>query len=175
MLLPDIIRAVVEQNLPPSALQGRVMSSPHELQKPVKDFADRLRQRRLHVAVVGDMILDNAIEGVPSGKHPEIEVPLLKEVTFQESIGGAANIALALARLGVDVSLFGIIGSDLPGRQLENLLDRQPFANYLVTERGWPTPRKEWIYHRKEGRPSLILRIDYDKPLPARAREELVG
>jgi bifunctional ADP-heptose synthase (sugar kinase/adenylyltransferase) len=111
------------------------MSIPHELQKPIKEFADRLRRHRLRVAVVGDMILDNAIDGVPGGTHPEVEVPLLKDVTFQESIGGAANIALALARLGVDVSLFGVIGSDLPGRQLENLLDRQPFADHLVTER----------------------------------------
>src|SRR5207244_1412799 len=72
------------------------MSSPHELQKPVKEFADRLRQRRIRVAVVGDMILDNAIEGVPGGKHAEIEVPLLQDVTFQESIGGPADIAAVI-------------------------------------------------------------------------------
>src|SRR5438067_4039149 len=151
------------------------MPGPHELQPLVKDFAERVRRRRVRVAVVGDMILDLVVEGVPAGKHPEIDVTLLKDVTFQECIGGAANIAQALARLGADVSLFGVVGSDLPGRQLENLLDRQPFADYLVTERGWPTPRKEWIYHRKEGRPSPLLRIDYDKPLPGRARDELVG
>src|SRR5262249_17524153 len=78
-------------------------------------------------------------------------------------------------RLGVEVALFGVIGSDLPGRQLENLLDRQPFANYLVNERGWPTPRKDWIYERQGNRTALVQRIDYDKPLSARAREELVG
>jgi D-beta-D-heptose 7-phosphate kinase/D-beta-D-heptose 1-phosphate adenosyltransferase len=151
------------------------MSKPQELQKLVQDFAARVKEQKLRVAVVGDMILDNAIEGVPGVRHVEINVPILRDVTFQESIGGAANIALALARLGVDVSLFGVIGSDLPGRQLENLLDRQTFADYLVTERGWPTPRKDWIYHRQEGRLHLVQRIDYDKPLPARAREELVG
>lgn len=151
------------------------MPQPQELQSLVKDVAARVRERRIHVVVVGDMILDTAIEGTPGGKHPEINVPLLKNATTQESIGGAANIALALSRLGVDVSLFGIIGSDLPGRQLENLLDRQPFQTRLITERGWPTPRKEWIYHRLEGKLSLTLRIDYDKPLPARALDELVG
>lgn len=151
------------------------MAASPELQKLVKSTADKLRQKKITVAVVGDMILDNAIEGVPAGKHPDIGVPLLKEATFQESIGGAANIALALSRLGVEVVLFGIIGSDLPGRQLENLLDRQPFADYLITERGWPTPRKDWIYQRQEGRLVLQMRIDYDKPLEGRAREELVG
>src|SRR6516225_5412713 len=151
------------------------MPDPKDLQKLVKEVADRLRDRRVSIAVVGDMILDNTIEGVPSGRHPDIEVPILREATTQESIGGAANIALALARLGVEVALFGVIGSDLPGRQLENLLDRQPFADYLITERGWPTPHKDWIYQRHDGRLSMVQRIDYDKPLAASAREELVG
>jgi bifunctional ADP-heptose synthase (sugar kinase/adenylyltransferase) len=151
------------------------MSKPQALQPLVRQVSDRLRERRVSVAVVGDMILDNAIEGVPGGLHPETTVPILREATTQESIGGAANIALALSRLGVEVALFGIIGSDLPGRQLENLLDRQPFADYLVTERGWPTPRKDWIYERRGSRVSLVQRIDYDRPWPAQAREELVG
>src|SRR5208283_1542084 len=151
------------------------MADPQALQKLVQDVYVRLRERRVSVAVVGDMILDNAIEGVPGGRHPETTVPILREATCQESTGGAANIALALARLGADVALFGIIGSDLPGRQLENLLDRQPFADYLITERGWPTPRKDWIYERRGNRAELIQRIDYDRPLAGEAREELVG
>jgi D-beta-D-heptose 7-phosphate kinase/D-beta-D-heptose 1-phosphate adenosyltransferase len=151
------------------------MPKPHELQRLVKDVHERLQERRVSVAVVGDMILDNAIEGVPGGFHPETKVPILGEATTQESIGGAANIALALARFGVDVALFGVIGSDLPGRQLENLLDRQNFAVFLVSERGWPTPRKDWIYERQGTKATLIHRIDYDKPLAGRAREELVG
>ncbi|HZT80862.1 MAG TPA: PfkB family carbohydrate kinase [Gemmataceae bacterium] len=151
------------------------MPNPQALQQLVKDVADRMQQRRVSVAVVGDMILDTAIEGVPGGRHAETKVPILREATAQESIGGAANIALALSRLGAEVAVFGVIGTDLPGRQLENLLDRQPFADYLITERGWLTPRKDWIYEREGGRVKMVQRIDYDRPLPARAREELVG
>src|SRR5438105_2256173 len=101
------------------------MSSPQALQPLVQDVTRRLQQRRVAVAVVGDVILDNSIEGAPGGLHPETTVPVLREATNQEGIGGAGNIALALARLGVEVTLFGVVGSDLPGRQLENLLDRQ--------------------------------------------------
>src|SRR5579871_2428217 len=118
------------------------MADPKELQPLVQDVCRRLKERRISVAVVGDMILDTAIEGNPAGRHPDIQVPILRNATEHESIGGAANIALALSRLGGDVTLFGVIGSDLSGRQLENLLDRQTFAHYLVTARGWPTPRK---------------------------------
>jgi D-beta-D-heptose 7-phosphate kinase/D-beta-D-heptose 1-phosphate adenosyltransferase len=151
------------------------MTSPEQLQPLVRDVRQRLQVLPLNIAVVGDMILDNAIEGVPGGVHPETKVQILRDATSQESIGGAANIALALARLGAQVSLFGIVGSDLPGRQLENMLDRQAFATHLITERGWPTPRKDYIYRRAEGRLESVTRIDYDRPLPGRAREELVG
>jgi D-beta-D-heptose 7-phosphate kinase/D-beta-D-heptose 1-phosphate adenosyltransferase len=151
------------------------MPDPTELQELVQTVANQVRGRRLSIAVAGDMILDNAIEGTPGGRHPEIGVAILKNATFQESIGGAGNIALILARLGVDVTLFGVIGSDLLGRQLENLLDRQPFSDYLVRERGWPTPRKDWIYQRQDDRLWLLQRIDYDRPLSEKAREELVG
>jgi D-beta-D-heptose 7-phosphate kinase/D-beta-D-heptose 1-phosphate adenosyltransferase len=151
------------------------MSGPQDVQRLVQDAHDRLQKQRVSVVVVGDMILDTAIEGVPGGRHPETLVPILRDATAHESIGGAANIALSLARLGADVALFGIIGSDLPGRQLENLLDRQPFADHLITERGWPTPRKDWIYERQGGEVALTRRIDYDRPLGGGAREELVG
>ena len=151
------------------------MARPQDVQQLVQDVHNRLQQRKVSVAVVGDMILDTAIEGEPGGRHPETRVPILRNATAQESIGGAANIALTLARLGSDVTLFGIVGSDLPGRQVENLLDRQPFSNYLITARGWPTPCKDWIYEKRDGEIALTLRIDYDRPLAGSAREELVG
>jgi D-beta-D-heptose 7-phosphate kinase/D-beta-D-heptose 1-phosphate adenosyltransferase len=151
------------------------MSGPHDVQELVKSVHDRIQDRRIHAVIVGDMILDRAIEGVPGGRHPETLVPILKNASAQESIGGAANIALALTRLGVDATLFGIIGGDLVGRQLESLLDRQPFADHLITARGWPTPQKDWVYERKDNRVTVTLRIDYDRPLDAGVREELVG
>jgi sugar/nucleoside kinase (ribokinase family) len=84
------------------------MANPHEAQQLVRSFAERLGERQVCVAVIGDLILDNAIEGVSGGRHPDIGVPLLREATAQENIGGAGNIALTLARLGIDVALFGV-------------------------------------------------------------------
>ncbi len=151
------------------------MAEPKELQPLVQQVEQRLRERMVTVAVVGDIILDNAVEGVAGGTHPETQVPVLKEATTQESVGGAANIALALARLGVNVAVYGVIGADLPGRQVQNLLDRLPLADYLVIEPSWPTPRKDWIYERRGNSVILRQRVDYDRPPSARAREDLVG
>ncbi len=151
------------------------MSEARDVRALVQDVHARLQERRVSVAVVGDLILDKAIEGTAGGRHPETNFPILRDATAQESLGGTGNIALTLARLGADVTLFGIIGADLPGRQLENLLDRQPFADHLITERGWPTPQKDWIYERQGARVTPALRIDYDRPLSGTAREEMVG
>src|SRR5437868_15546560 len=64
------------------------MPNPQEIQGLVQEVAQKLQDRRLSVAVVGDMILDNAIEGVPGARHPEIGVPILRDATPQESIRG---------------------------------------------------------------------------------------
>jgi bifunctional ADP-heptose synthase (sugar kinase/adenylyltransferase) len=152
------------------------MNQHEALRNLIERVYRRVQERKLSIAVVGDMILDNLIEAVPGDEHPMMRIPILHEATNQESIGGAANIALALSRLGVEVSLFGIIGSDLTGRLLENLLDRQSINNRLITQRGWPTPRKDWLYYRHAGgQLELKQRIDYDRPVPGSAREELVG
>jgi D-beta-D-heptose 7-phosphate kinase/D-beta-D-heptose 1-phosphate adenosyltransferase len=151
------------------------MSQLETLGKLVRSVARQAGERRLRIAVVGDMILDNTIEGVSGGVHPEVNVPLLRDAHSQESIGGTANIALHLSRLGAAVSLFGLIGGDLRGRQLLNLLDRQPIDCFLLAQRGWPTPVKDWIYRRDGNHLTLIQRIDYDRPLESAPREQLVG
>ena len=48
------------------------MPDPKEIQGLVQNVAKKLQDRRVSVAVIGDMILDNAIEGVPGGQHPKI-------------------------------------------------------------------------------------------------------
>ena len=151
------------------------MSRWTELDQLAHRMESRVRAQPPHIVVIGDMILDNSIVGEPGGRHPDTGVEILRDATSQESIGGAANIAMALTRLGAEVSVFGLIGSDLHGRQMENLVERQLANAFLLTQRGWPTPHKDWLYCREGGRERLFQRIDYDRPLPPRAREELVG
>lgn len=151
------------------------MSPAKTLQTIAQEVADQVKQQPPSVAVLGDMILDVTIEGVPGGIHAETQAPLLKGASSQESIGGAGNIALALSRLGVHVTLFGIVGADLPGRQLAETQGRMNFTSHLVTCRGWPTPRKQWIYERAGDAVQIMQRIDFDRPLPPEAREQLLG
>lgn len=151
------------------------MAEQEELARIADQVATRVQQEQVAVTIVGDLIFDMAIEGRRGGSHPETGVELLKDATLQESIGGAGNIALILSRLGAQVTVFGLVGHDLPGRQLAEMQERQAYQSHVVLQRGWPTPSKRWIYERDGEVVKPRLRIDFDQPLPASAREELLG
>ena len=146
-----------------------------EVARIAEQVAQRVHEENVTVTVVGDLIFDVEVEGQAGGIHLETGVELLKKATLQESIGGAGNLALILSRLGVQVTLFGLVGSDLPGRQLAEMQDRQRYDSHVVAQRGWPTPSKHWVYERNAGSIKPRIRIDYDQPLPGSGREELMG
>ncbi|MBI3469429.1 MAG: hypothetical protein HY000_41030 [Planctomycetes bacterium] len=151
------------------------MAERAQLDSIALEVAERVRAEDLSLAVLGDLILDVTVEGDRGGEHPETGVSLLKNASSQESIGGAGNVALALSRLGVPMTVFSIVGADLPGRQLVETQARLPFKAHVVTYRGWPTPKKQWIYERGPEAACLVRRIDFDQPLPKEARGQLLG
>jgi sugar/nucleoside kinase (ribokinase family) len=102
------------------------------------------------VVVLGDLLMDYSLRLPDMRTQPED----LHEVTYLElGPGGAANVAIMVARLGLEVYCLGEVGDDLFGRILrDSLLDEQinttyirvtpgartPVANVLVDERGEP-------------------------------------
>src|SRR3954466_11187822 len=79
----------------------------------------------LHVAVVGDAMLDIYLRGHASRLCQEAAVPVVDFDERAEAPGGAANTALNLRALGAKVSLLSIVGRDRPGRQICQTLRRQ--------------------------------------------------
>jgi rfaE bifunctional protein kinase chain/domain len=81
--------------------------------------------KKTRVLVVGDVMLDHFIWGSVSRISPEAPVPVVdfKRESFMP--GGAANVSRNLADLQVPTEIFGAIGDDDSGRQLQDLLDSQ--------------------------------------------------
>src|SRR3954468_6451424 len=73
------------------------------------------------VLVVGDLVLDEYLVGRASRLSREAPVPVLELVERFYRLGAAANPAVNVATLGGRPTLVGVVGDDLPGRQL---LDR---------------------------------------------------
>ncbi|PLX82069.1 MAG: bifunctional heptose 7-phosphate kinase/heptose 1-phosphate adenyltransferase [Desulfuromonas sp.] len=74
------------------------------------------------VLVAGDLMLDEYLWGDAGRISPEAPVPVVNIVRTELRLGGAGNVALNLATLGVDVKLAGVVGDDLDGREANRIL-----------------------------------------------------
>jgi rfaE bifunctional protein kinase chain/domain len=73
---------------------------------------------QISVLVVGDIMLDQYSWGDVKRISPEAPVPVINVEKTTFTLGGAANVALNLANLGVKIELVGLVGNDDPGRQI---------------------------------------------------------
>ena len=76
----------------------------------------------LKILVVGDVMLDHYIWGDATRISPEAPVPVIDIARDSWTAGGAANVALNIAGLGAQCTVFGYIGSDDHGTRLREIL-----------------------------------------------------
>lgn len=80
---------------------------------------------KYRILVVGDVMLDEYVKGVVRGKSPEAGAPLFHPDGSTIALGGAANVARAVAALGHRATLIGMTGNDAPGAKLRDLLAKE--------------------------------------------------
>ena len=73
-----------------------------------------------NILVIGDIILDAYIYGKIDRISQEAPVPIVAINNKEFKPGGAANVALNLNGLGVNVTLIGISGKDIDSQNLRN-------------------------------------------------------
>jgi D-beta-D-heptose 7-phosphate kinase/D-beta-D-heptose 1-phosphate adenosyltransferase len=74
------------------------------------------------VLAIGDVMLDRYVMGDVHRISPEAPVPVLRSMHTTNVPGGAANVAMNLAGLGVQTTLAGFVGPDENAGTLRNLL-----------------------------------------------------
>jgi rfaE bifunctional protein kinase chain/domain len=74
--------------------------------------------RDAHLLVVGDLILDRFIWGEVERLSPEAPVPVLRVVSENSTLGGAANVIHNIRTLGGRVTACGIVGRDDAGKRI---------------------------------------------------------
>ena len=77
----------------------------------------------LRILVIGDVMIDAYVEGSVTRVSPEAPVPIVNLKNRTRRLGGAANVALNLAALGVTPVLTSVIGKDEGGSDLLNLME----------------------------------------------------
>ena len=110
------------------------------------------------VLVVGDVMLDRYWFGKTSRISPEAPVPVVRVDDADERPGGAANVAVNIAALGVRVTQLGLIGDDQPGDQLRRSLEASGIACELVVVPGVPTISKLRVMSRNQ----QLIRLDFE-------------
>lgn len=116
---------------------------------------------RLHMVVVGDLMLDHYIWGDATRISPEAPVPVVSVFRDSYTLGGAANVALNLKGLGLQVDLCGMLGDDAAAGQLRGLLDANGIGHSLChSVARLHTIRKTRVIVQKQ----QLCRIDREDP-----------
>ncbi len=130
--------------------------------------------RPIRVAVIGDVILDEYLDGQVNRISPEAPVPVHLVKSTVHGAGGAANAARNIKLAGGEVYLLSVLGEDEAAKQLKKLLAKDGIATkHLVTVDDRPTIRKTRITSNSH----QMVRIDWERvhPISQAAQEQLLA
>ena len=117
--------------------------------------------RKVNVAVIGDLMIDDYIIGSVERISPEAPVPVVSVKEERFVLGGAGNVINNLATLGVKTYCYGVIGDDIDGDRLKKSLKLLGVnTDGLIRSEDRPTIVKRRIL----GGNQQLLRIDWEDP-----------
>ena len=117
----------------------------------------------VNILVIGDIIIDHYIWGSVSRISPEAPVPVVNVTHENLTLGGAANVLNNIYALGAKASICGIIGSDIMGRQLLELLEAIPSSTEgVIKTKDRPTIKKTRIIAQNQ----QVVRVDREQTGP---------
>ena len=111
---------------------------------------------RTRVVVAGDVMLDRYLFGSTGRISPEAPVPVVHVHETDDRPGGAANVAVNLAALGVATSLVGVVGKDSAADALASILGEQGIDCDFAIADDRPTITKT----RVQSRGQQLIRLD---------------
>ena len=111
------------------------------------------------VLVVGDVMLDKYWHGGTSRISPEAPVQVVNISEEENRPGGAANVALGLAKLGLAVSLIGVVGVDENAQCLEHDLAAAGVECLFVKTPDFPTITKLRVISQHQ----QLIRLDFEE------------
>ena len=113
------------------------------------------------VVVAGDVMLDRYLFGSTGRISPEAPVPVVHVQETDDRPGGAANVAVNLAALGVSTCLVGVVGKDAAAASLESIMSERGIACSFARAEDRPTITKT----RVQSRGQQLIRLDEEKAI----------
>ncbi len=114
------------------------------------------------VLVIGDVMLDHYMVGKVSRISPEAPVPVVNTTSEHVLLGGAANVALNIKRLGGEPHIATVLGSDDNAAVLAAMLESEGVPLECVHHANRPTTVKTRVIAQNQ----QIVRIDKECAAP---------
>jgi rfaE bifunctional protein kinase chain/domain len=112
------------------------------------------------VVVVGDLLIDELVEGRPERISREAPVLVLEHVDTELIPGGAANTAHNITALGGKCHAIGVCGKDDYAPKLAKVLERYGITYDLIEDESRPTTVKSRVISKSHSLLQQLLRID---------------
>jgi D-beta-D-heptose 7-phosphate kinase/D-beta-D-heptose 1-phosphate adenosyltransferase len=123
-----------------------------------------------NVTVIGDVMLDRFWTGATQRMSPEAPVPVVNVSSQEDRAGGAGNVAVNLAQLGLTVSLVGLCGDDDHARALRRCVEEAGVRWNVM-----PCAAETIVKLRVLSRNQQLLRMDFEESLSPHANDLFVG
>ena len=123
---------------------------------------------KLKILVIGDLILDRYIYGSTSRISPEAPVPVVLYDKEEIVLGGAANVAANISKLGATPILIGIVGNDKAADSMVELVEALCQDSTGIIRSNRTTTTKTRVVSKKH----QILRLDDEDCRPISKSEE---
>ncbi len=123
--------------------------------------------KKSRIMVVGDIMLDEYVEGTVERISPEAPIPVVNLVNSKKRdvrLGGAANVFNNLVSLGgSEIYLCGVIGDDVNGELVrERLCKAKVASGGLIVDKNRPTTIKTRIISHNQ----QVIRLDREECSP---------
>ncbi|MCY4473398.1 MAG: bifunctional D-glycero-beta-D-manno-heptose-7-phosphate kinase/D-glycero-beta-D-manno-heptose 1-phosphate adenylyltransferase HldE [Kistimonas sp.] len=117
------------------------------------------RFEQVRLLVIGDIMLDRYFSGSASRLSPEAPVPVVRVSECKDQPGGAGNVALNSATLGVKTSLLSTSGDDEAANILGTTLEAAGVRCHLVRDSSCPTTIKLRVLSQNQ----QLVRLDFEE------------
>jgi rfaE bifunctional protein kinase chain/domain len=124
----------------------------------INKLFEKFKSKR--IAIIGDVMLDAYIIGSVTRISPEAPVPIVGLSKKENRLGGAANVALNIVSLGAEAIICSVIGQDLEGNELVEILEKEGVSSKGLVQ---SSNRKTTVKTRIIGNNQQLLRVDSEQ------------
>ncbi len=114
--------------------------------------------KNLKILVIGDVMLDEYLEGPSKRISPEAPALIINNPKTQCGLGGAGNLALNMKKLGAKIDLVSVVGDDESGEVLKKIAGEEKINfDPIVVNKRFTTRKQRVISGNRQ-----ILRLDFE-------------